>query len=39
MNTFKILQQLKMLDKLLSQAEAISDTIDANLASKLKKAA
>lgn len=39
MTNFNILQQLKMLDRLLSEAEAISDTIDANLAAKLKKAA
>lgn len=39
MEKFTLLQQLRLLDKLLSKAEKISDSIERNLASKVKKAA
>lgn len=39
MAKFTLMQQLRLLDRLLSKAEKISDDIERNLASKLKKAA
>jgi hypothetical protein len=39
MAKFTLMQQLRLLDRLLSKAEKISDQIEHNLAAKVKKAA
>lgn len=39
MAKFTLMQQLRLLDRLLSKAEKISDQIEHNLAGKVKKAA
>lgn len=39
MKKFELMRQMKLLDKLLSKAEEISDSIERNLSIKAKKAA